>query len=1038
MKWKSIFKTRTALLLIVGAVVFSSGAYASSFSGQNISGNPGIAAPVKITGKVTDAAGAPIPGVTVIVKGTSTGTVTDSEGKYHLDVPDARAKLVFSFVGYASIEQSAGQKEINVVLSEDIKKLDDVIVIGYGTTKKEDLSAAVAVIQNMDQIKESPTFSLETMIQGRIPGVTIANQGGQPGDTPLVTIRGTGSATESVLYVVDGVPNAPYNPADVESITVLKDAASAAIYGASAGSAGVILITTRQAKAGKTTIDYNGFYGVKSAWRLPESLTAAQQGQLSNQAFANAGEQGLAAWDPTLNPSGQITRTDWIHAIFRTANVQRHSVTLTGGTDKLTSLFQIRDEDEEGTLLNTYNKNISLRYNSTYTVSRYVKFKESIFWNNNDYRNTSTNDGYQGTVISAIYMPRNAPIYNPDGTFGGVAAANSPYVGAYGDVVNPVASLLRNQAYARKSDIMATSEMDVTNILKGLEFTSRFSYRYQTEFDKNFSPARPEPGKPYNQNSLAYASTIGHTWIWENTLNYNRTFNRHNISAMLSTTSRDDASRGFTAAALALSSEAPWAQFFNMATIFNQTLPTDYQWEDKNVSYIGRIAYSYADRYFVTGSYRNDIAGRLAPGNRSKLFPGVTGAWKVSSEPWFKSSLVNFLKMRASWGEIGNLSSIGLNYGYPVLSSGTSVQVGNGGPIGPSEYVASAYNPNLTWETTKQTDIGADMAMFKKRLSITADYFWKTTFNLIKQQDTNWPNSMGLAPPLINQGTITNKGFEFSARWAQKIGEVEVDLGGNFSTLKNRVAYISPDPNAYWAFPDNYRTGTLIPFQSIVGQPYYAYWLVKTAGIFKTDQEAAAYVDKNGNRIQPNAVAGDLKFVDKNGDGVIDNNDRQYMGSFNPTFTYGFSLGAKWKNWDINAFFQGVSGVKIFNAWKQTTLNESAQGYNRWNKILDAWSPTNLNSSIPRLTVNDTNQNFTTNSDFFLEDGDYLRLKNLMIGYTFNKSVLGSKIRLYLSGENLFTATKYSGMDPEVGYHGLDAGTYPVSRTLSVGAKISF
>jgi len=1038
MKWKSIFKTRTALLLIVGAVVFSSGAYASSFSGQNISGNPGIAAPVKITGKVTDAAGVPIPGVTVIVKGTSTGTVTDSEGKYHLDVPDARSRLVFSFVGYASIEQSASQKEINVVLSEDIKKLDDVIVIGYGTTKKEDLSASVAVIQNMDQIKESPTFSLESMIQGRIPGVTIANQGGQPGDTPQVTIRGTGSATESVLYVVDGVPNAPYNPADVESITVLKDAASAAIYGASAGSAGVILITTRQAKAGKTTIDYNGFYGVKSAWRLPESLTAAQQGQLSNLAFANAGEQGLAAWDPTLNPSGQITRTDWIHAIFRTANVQRHSVTLTGGTDKLTSLFQIRDEDEEGTLLNTYNKNVSIRYNSTYTVSKYVKFKESIFWNNNDYRNTSTNDGYQGTVISAIYMPRNATIYNPDGTFGGVASPTSPYVGAYGDVVNPVASLLRNQSFSRRSDIMATSEMDVTNILKGLEFTSRFSYRYQTEFDKNFSPARPEPGKPYNQNSLSYGSTIGHTWLWENTLNYTRTFNRHNISAMLSTTARDDANRGFSAAALALSSEAPWAQFFNMATIFNQTLPTDYQWEDKNVSYIGRFAYSYADRYFVTGSYRNDIAGRLAPGNRSKLFPGVTGAWKISSEPWFQASLVNLLKLRASWGKIGNLSSIGLNYGYPVLSSGTSVQVGIGGPIGPAEYVASAYNPNLTWETTKQTDIGMDMSLFQKRLSITADYFWKTTFNLIKQQDTNWPNSMGLAPPLINQGTITNKGFEFSARWAQKVGEVEVDLGGNLSTLKNRVAYISANPNAYWAFGDNYRTGTLKPFQSIVGQPYYAYWLIKTAGIFKTDQEAAAYVDKNGNRIQPSAVAGDLKFVDKNGDGVIDDNDRQYMGSFNPTFTYGFSLGAKWKNWDINAFFQGVGGVKIFNAWKQTTLNEAAQGYNRWNKILGAWSTSNVNSNIPRVTVNDTNHNFTTNSDFFLESGDYLRLKNLMIGYTFDKSVLGSKIRLYLSGENLFTSTKYSGMDPEVGYHGLDAGTYPVSRTLSMGAKISF
>ncbi len=1038
MKWKSIFKKQAVLLLIIGAVVFSPGASASASSGQNAPGNPSVAAPVKVTGKVTDASGASLPGVTVLVKGTTTGTVTDNDGKFALDAPDTKSKLVFSFVGFTTVEQSAGQKVINVMLSEDIKKLDDVIVIGYGTTKKEDLSASVSVIQNMDQLKESPTFNLESMIQGRIPGVTITNNGGDPTAGPSVTIRGTGSATEAVLYVVDGVPGAPFNPQDVESITVLKDAASAAIYGASAGSAGVILITTRQAKAGKTSIDYSGFYGVKNAWRVPESLTAAQQGQVSNQAWANAGQQGLAAWDPAQNPSGQITRTDWIKSIFRTATVQRHTVTLSGGTDKLSSLFQVRTEDEEGTLLNTYNKNVSARYNAIYTVNKYLKFKESIFWNNSEGRGTSTNNGYDGTIISAIYMPRNATIYNPDGTFGGTGDPSSIYLGAYGDIVNPVASLLRNQGFSRNSDIMATSEMGISNIVKGLEFTSRFSYRLGTNYNKFFSPRRPEPGKPYDQNSLSENAGYNRNWLLENTLNYTRTFDRHNISAMISTTARDDLGMGMSASALGFSSEAIWAQFFGQATIFDQSHPGDYKWEDKNVSYIGRIAYSYADRYFVTGSYRNDIAGRLAPGNRSKLFPGVTGAWKISSEPWFKSSLINLLKVRASWGEIGNLSSIGLGYGYPVLSQGGANQVGINGPLGSTAYIGNAYNPNLSWETSRQTDVGADITLFKKRLNVTLDYFWKSTFNLIKPQDTGWTQSTGVGAPLINQGTINNEGFEFSAKWTQKIGEVEIDLGGNFATLKNRVAFISSDPTVTYNFGDNYRTGVLIPFRSAVGTPYYSYWLIKTDGIFKSNQEAAAYVDKNGNRIQPNAVAGDLKFVDKNGDGVIDANDRQYMGSYNPTLTYGFSLGARWKNWDVNAFFQGVGGVKIFNAWKETTLNAATPGYNHWNKILDAWSPTNVNSTIPRLTVNDTNQNFTTNSDYYLESGDYLRLKNLQIGYTLDKKILGSQIRLYVSGENLLTFTKYSGMDPEVSNHGLDAGTYPVSRTLSLGAKVSF
>jgi TonB-linked SusC/RagA family outer membrane protein len=457
---------------------------------------------------------------------------------------------------------------------------------------------------------------------------------------------------------------------------------------------------------------------------------------------------------------------------------------------------------------------------------------------------------------------------------------------------------------------------------------------------------------------------------------------------------------------------------------------------------VGRVSYGYADRYFVTGSYRVDIAGRLAENNRAKSFPGVTAAWKVTSEPWFQVSFIDLLKVRASWGQIGNLGAIGLYYGYPSLTSGTSYQVGLNAPIAYGAYVANAFNPQLSWETSEQTDIGLDLAFLKKRLTIGVDYFKKRTFDLIKQQDTEWTYSFGVGAPLINQGEITNKGFEVQASWNDVAGDFKYGLSANMATLSNEVTYINGVDGAYWTFGDTWR-GILAPYRSEVGQPYYAYWLVKSAGIFQSQEEADNYTYTNPNtnavnKIQPSAKAGDLKFVDNNNDGVINDGDRVYMGSAFPKITYGFSGSLEYKNFEVNAFFQGVGGVKLFNAFKESTLNAAEQGYNRWNKILDAWSPTNKGSDIPIIRVNDPNKNFGTASDWFLEKGDYLRLKNLMIGYNFNRLPAGMRMKVYVSGENLLTFTKYSGMDPEVGGVGFDGGQYPVSRIYAFGINLNF
>ncbi|GGB25164.1 SusC/RagA family TonB-linked outer membrane protein [Puia dinghuensis] len=999
------------------------------------------------TGIIRDENGDPLEGAVVRLQneGFDHSTATNDKGLFLFkNVPaGAGYRFIISFINYDNDTltgyemKEGGRISLSVTLQGKKSTLDKVMVIGYGTMRKRDLSSAVSEVQNLDQVKERPVTDVANMIQGQVPGVTVIANGGHPDQTPNITIRGVGSqGTESVLFVVDGVPNAPYNPADVTSITILKDAASAAIYGAFSGSAGVILITTRQAAQGKPGVEYTAFAGAKNAWRLPQSLPAATQAKEANLAYTNAGLPPLDGWNATLNPYDQVTRTDWIHSIFRTGLVHRHNIAVNAGSDKFSTLFEGRYEENEGTLINTYNKNISGRFNATYQFDPHFKFKQDVFVNNNDNRGTQTSSGYDGVILSAIYMPRSATVYYPDGTFGGTGPRNSPYLGIHGDAINPVATLLRYQPYKRALDMQSISELKVSNFLPGLSFLTRFSYYTYNYLYKNFQYARTEPGKPDDENILTYATERKWNWIWENTLNYNHTFGRHNVAAMASTTSQDAGDMVYSASAKTFDNEATWAQFFVNASNFTDIKPTDWQTEDRNTSYVGRLSYSWADRYFLTGSYRYDIAGRLAPGHRGKGFPAATAAWKISSEPFFNVPAIDLLKIRASWGRIGNIGSIGLNYGYPTLTANSVYQVGNGGPQTPDLYVGTANNPSLSWETSEQKDLGADISVLKNRLTFTFDYFDKLTFDLIQTQDNNWPNTMGIAPPLVNQGKIRNKGYEFAATWRGDIGKLHYELSGNAATLDNKVEYIDGNPTSFWQHPDAWR-GTLAPYRSTVGQPYYSYWLIKTAGIFQSDAEAAAYVNKSGARIQPNAHAGDLKFVDVNNNGVIDDRDRVYMGNAFPKFTYGFTANLFWNHFDLSMFIQGVGGVKLFHAFKESTLNGSEQGYNRWDKILDAWSPTNPKGTIPRISASDPNNNFQTASDWYLESGNYLRVKSLIIGYTFPHLIHSNALRVYISGDNLITITKYSGMDPEVGGIGMDGGQFPVSRTYAVGVKLN-
>ena len=1019
---------------------------------------------ISVKGIVKDQIGEPVIGANVLVRGTTNGVITNVNGEFILSASKSDV-LVVSFVGYTTQEIPVSEKQMTIVLKEDTELLDEVVVLGYGAnTRKQDLSASVGIISNTDELAVRPVTSTESMLQGQLPGVTIQADGGDPTSTPNIVIRGQGSQNgDNVLWVVDGVPGAPITSMnDIESIVVLKDAASAAIYGAQSGAGGVVLVTTKKAKEGAPTLTYDGTFGFRQATNLIEPLNAEEQVEMRRRSYENAGQALPDGWNVTKNPWVGTTRTDWMDAIFRTAFYQRHNIALNVGTDKSSSRLSLSFDNDQGTLINTYKKNLALRYNGKMQLNKWITISEDLVWKNTTSRSKETdNDAYTGPILSAVYMPASATIYNPlDGSYGGTTTEDPAYIekygsnfaDAHGDAVNPVRLLEAENLYNKTSDVWSTTSLEIGNVLPGLKFVSRFTYNLQNYYYKKFNPIRDEVGKPNLSNNVQEQSYRMDAWKTENTLTYDNTFGKHTVGALFSTTADHYSKRGLEAIGKDLSSEAAYLQYMAYA---NSTEVLDYlTGPDANVSMIARLAYSYDDRYFVTASWRRDYAGRLPKEHNFGDFPAVTLGWKISNEKFFKKNdIVNLLKLRASWGRVGNLGSIDYNYKSPLLSKNTYSEQAQYGVTSNQlwnnfAYYSTALNPNLTWETSEQYDLGLDMEMFNNRLSLSMDYFDKRTFNLIQPQPMNWPSTMGLDAMLVNLGEVRNRGFELSIGWNDRINKnFSYFVTGNFSYLKNWVSDIGVKNEdgtpGVWTDDKSFRSVKDI-YQTTEGEPLNSFHLIQTAGIFQSDEEAAAYVDKNGKRIQPVAKKGDLKFVDYDGDGTIGFGDRQYMGSATPKTTFAWTLGFTWKKLSFSAMFQGVGGAQAMNVSKYMLLSDVEGNFNRSREILNAWSPDNRGSNIPILSKNDNNGNFSTASDWYLEDASYLRLKNVTLSYDLSDVFCkwshlndrNSRLSVFLSGENLATITRYSGMDPECG--GWDALKYPVSRVFSLGVKLTY
>lgn len=997
-----------------------------------------IKAIIRISGSVADEKGEPLVGVTVAVKGTSAGTVTDAEGKFALNA-DQNAVLVFQYIGYDSQEIAVkGQQNFNLILKANSQSLKEVVVVGYGTQSRATLSGSVSSV-NLDKLTSRSFRSVQEALQGKAAGVVVNNNGGDPTATPQVNIRGLGGINgEQPLYVIDGAvfyPGTPVlNPNDIESISVLKDA-SAAIYGSRA-SGGVILITTKKGTKGKMQISADVKQGFENAWKKLEALDAKEYADVYNAATDAAGKPRLPAFDATAYPDGQITRTNWLDEVFRTGHNQEYNVSLNGGNDRSDYFISFNYRKGDGILLNTYGERYAYRINSDHQVNKWLKVGENLSYTYSNGRGTNTFSGYTGAILAAIFYP---PSITPRTATGAYSGLPLQYAGSYGDVVNPVANLERIDSSNPINTIIANPYFEAT-IIPGLKFRSNYSVTKDFNYYKNFSPIVPEVGKPSLTNTLSESSSNDTRFLTEQTLNYITSIGKNNINAVAGYTYQKNTSQGMSASLSGFGNEDPLFRYFVNGTGTPVPKPGDYKSEESLISYLARINYDFDGKYLLSLTGRRDGTSLVADQNRFQNFGAVSGGWVISRESFLQNiNWLSNLKIRGSYGVLGNLSSVSTTAVSPNLSVG-SVYLGADPAQLNGYYSYDRANPDLTWARSKQTDVGLDLGFMNERVTLSADYFVKNTEDMLM----NIPAGIGLGSVWVNGGKVRDNGLELSLTYnSDPKKEFRYSVSGNFSKINDKLISLPNNISTYGSSPSV--RGLLSPIRTEVGHPLYSFYSVKTDGLFQSQDEINNYKSASGALVQPNAKPGDIKFVDANGDGKIDDNDRQFIGSAYPDFSYGLTLNFNYKNFDLNIFLQGVQGNKLYNALKYTSLNAGGlgQNYNLLKDVLNAWTPTNTDTNIPRVTASDNNGNFGTNSDFYIENGSYMRFKNVTLGYTVAPKALSkigiSSLRLYATSNNLFTITKYKGFDPEVGFdnYGIDVGRYPQSRSFIFGINLN-
>lgn len=989
----------------------------------------------KISGKITDVdSKEPVFGASVQIKGTTRGAMTDDKGVFTIDAAKG-STLVISSMEYESVEVKVEDaSSYNITLKRSVSGLNEVVVIGYGTVRRKDLTGAIASLKGAD-IKTEGVSNVGRALQGRLPGVTVESAGGDPGSGTRILIRGVGTFNNAdPLYIVDGVQVANINnvaPGDIESMDVLKDASAAAIYGSRAAN-GVVLVTTKSGKPGKTVIQFNANLGFQKILKKYDVLNASEWATVSNAAHDAAGLPRLAI---AANPSALGKGTDWQDAIYRTAPIQQYYLGVSGGSETAKYSMSGQYTDQDGIVDVTGYKRYGMRVKSEATKGR-LKIGETVLMTREKWIRMPGGWGGQGgnPVGSATKM---IPVFNIyDSTaVGGYSGASGPVV----NVANPVAQLHLEDISYELTSILANAFAEVS-ILPNLKY--KFNVGYTNSFGNTDDYLRRYVvgGLFANAtNNLSQTKERTNLVLLENTLNYSKDFGKHSLQVLAgyayqrlkynywlaSKTNLPDGIRELDAASGAA------------AVGGNST-------ESVLLSQLGRVIYSYDNRYLLTASFRRDGSSRFGKANRYGNFPSVAVGWNLSNEKFFdvNREVLSSLKIRGSYGILGN-QEIG-DYQYSAaIASNINYVTGAAQQKWFGAIQTTFASPNIKWENTETINAGIDAGFLNGKLNISADYFTKRTTDVLLEVPI--PGSAGSSEnPTVNAGILQNKGFELGINYASNIGVLSYSVYGTFSSIKNKVIELGTgSQQIFGGQPTHHGASTTL---TEAGGQVSAFYLIKAEGIFQSQEEVDAYKDKNGKVIQPNASAGDIKFYDANGDGSISNADRVNCGSPFPKFEYGLGANLSAFNFDLNIFMQGTSGNKIYNGLRQDLEGMNLE-FNYSRATLNAWTPTN-HSNIPRAVINDPNFNAQTSSRF-LENGSYFRLKTLQIGYTIpeflNNKFKITSMRAYISADNLFTITKYSGYNPDIGRSGsiLDRGVdfghvaYPLARVVSLGIQLS-
>lgn len=982
-----------------------------------------------VTGTVTDVSGEPIIGANIRIKGTTTGTITDIDGNFSIEA-EPQSVIEVSYIGYLTQETVINnQKSIRFLLKEDTKTLDEVVVIGYGVQKKADLTGSVANI-NTEKLNTQSNANIGQALQGKIAGVDIVSQGGAPGSGTRIMVRGIGTLNNaSPLYIVDGMYMNSIdhiNPNDIASIDVLKDASSAAIYGSRAAN-GVIIVTTKEGSntEGKPIIDLSVNLGISTASKFLDMLDAKGWAEVTTIARQAIGKPALdMATDLANKPDN-----DWQDIMFRPALMQNYNLSVKGGGKYSTYYTGLGYFNQDGIVKGTNYQRYNIQSKNDYKRGIFSAGTNLIISFSHDKPlHQELRGGMIGTILQSV-----PTLEKYDDTREG------GYGGTYGDVVNiphPLAIIDDNimDRYNENVKIFANLYAQI-ELFKGLKYKLNLTPDFSFERYKNYLNKYDFGLATNSITQLTERQRRRRNILVENLLTFDRTFGEHKISALAGYTYQDSRFRHIQAYGEGLPQglEEIDAATTNRSNEGNS-------WRSVLTSILGRVFYSYQNKYLFTATIRRDGSSKFGKNNRYGYFPSFSLGWNVAEEKFMENvHWLDQLKLRGGYGVLGNQEID--NYQYSsTITTGINYPDGNGGLL-QGAFPKNFANPDIKWEETAMTNVGIDFMAFNNRLSLTADYYVKNTKDILLTVPI--PISSGGAnDPIRNAGKIRNNGFEFNLGWMDQPNpdiSYGINLIGSFN--KNKVIAMGSESGSIKGGSTNQNITTS---ETKAGYPIGGYWLISTAGYFNSQEEVDAYA-KDGKKIQPAAEPGDIKFVDANNDGVINDDDRVFQGSPFPDFTFALNGNMRYKNFDLSIGLQGVLGNKIYNATRQT-LEDVTKGSNFLASCLDYWTPENKNASHPRLTWDDPNRNTRAESDRYLENGSYLRLRSVQLGYTFPQTWFKGAIqhaRVYINAENLFTITSYSGYSPDVNadnanYRGFDNFIYPTNRTFMLGLNVIF